>query len=83
MEQGRAVVLTFDPDGKNKKTYATGLRNCSGMAVRPTTDELWCVVNERDMLGDNLPPDYATYVKRMGFMAGPGFTLAATKTRGI
>jgi len=79
MEQGRAVVLTFDPDGKNKKTYATGLRNCSGMAVRPTTDELWCVVNERDMLGDNLPPDYATYVKKDGFYGWPWFYIGGNQ----
>jgi len=79
MEQGRAVVLTFEPDGKNKKTYATGLRNCSGMAVRPTTDELWCVVNERDMLGDNLPPDYATYVKKDGFYGWPWFYIGGNQ----
>ncbi|MFM8859329.1 MAG: PQQ-dependent sugar dehydrogenase [Methylocystis sp.] len=66
-ERDRALVLSFDPDGKNKRTYATGLRNCVGMAIRPNSDELWCVVNERDMLGDDLPPDYATQVKRNSF----------------
>ena len=44
------------------KLFATGLRNCSGMTLQPGTGRLWCVVNERDALGDNLPPDYATHV---------------------
>lgn len=49
------------------------------MAVRPTTDELWCVVNERDMLGDNLPPDYATYVKKDGFYGWPWFYIGGNQ----
>jgi glucose/arabinose dehydrogenase len=67
----RADVLAFDPDGRNRRVYATGLRNCSGMTIRPTTDELWCVVNERDMLGDDLPPDYATRVRAGAFYGWP------------
>jgi len=62
-ELDRAVVLAFDPDGKNKRTFATGLRNCVGMYLYPRTGDLLCSVNERDMLGDNLPPDYLTRVK--------------------
>ena len=61
-EQRRADVLAFDPDGKNERVYATGIRNCSGLAVQPGTGALWCAVNERDGLGDDLPPDYATHV---------------------
>lgn len=62
-ELDRAVVLAFDPDGKNKRTFATGLRNCVGMYLYPRSGDLLCSVNERDMLGDNLPPDYLTRVK--------------------
>ena len=70
-ERWRADVLAFDPDGKNRRIYATGLRNCSGMTIQPKTDALWCVVNERDELGDNLPPDYATQVKKGAFYGWP------------
>jgi glucose/arabinose dehydrogenase len=62
-ELDRALVLAFDADGKNKRTFATGLRNCVGMYLYPRTGDLLCSVNERDMLGDNLPPDYLTRVK--------------------
>jgi glucose/arabinose dehydrogenase len=62
-ELDRALVLAFDPDGKNRRTFATGLRNCVGMYLYPRTGDLLCSVNERDMLGDNLPPDYLTRVK--------------------
>jgi len=67
----RANVLAFDADGKNRRVFATGLRNCSGMTLRPGSDDLWCVVNERDMLGDNLPPDYATHVRHGAFYGWP------------
>ncbi len=54
-EKGRAEVRAYDPDGRNGRVFATGLRNCSGMTVQPATGKLWCVVNERDGLGDNVP----------------------------
>lgn len=72
-EQGRADVLAFDPDGKNRRSFATGLRNCSGMTVQPATGALWCVVNERDELGDNVPFEYATTVKDGGFYGWPWY----------
>lgn len=71
VERLRADILAFDPDGGHRRVFATGLRNCSGMTFRPKTDELWCVVNERDMLGDDLPPDYATRVRAGGFYGWP------------
>ena len=74
-EQGRADVLAFDPDGKNQRVYATGIRNCSGLAVQPATGALWCAVNERDGLGDNLPPDYATHVTEGAFYGWPWYYL--------
>lgn len=72
-EERRADVLAFDPDGKNERVFATGLRNCSGMTVQPATNALWCVVNERDELGDNLPFDYATSVKEGGYYGWPWY----------
>ena len=71
----RADVLAFDPDGKNERVYATGIRNCSGLAVQPGTGALWCAVNERDGLGDDLPPDYATHVAPGAFYGWPWYYL--------
>ena len=76
-ETGRATVLAFDPDGKQRRNYANGLRNCVGMFVHPDTGDLYCSVNERDALGDNLPPDYVTRVKQGGFYGWPWYYLGA------
>jgi glucose/arabinose dehydrogenase len=76
-ETDRATVLAFDPDGKHRRNYANGLRNCVGMFVHPDTGDLYCGVNERDALGDNLPPDYVTRVKRGGFYGWPWYYLGA------
>ena len=76
-EEGRALVLAFDPDGKNRRVFATGLRNCSGMAVQPLTSALFCVTNERDLLGDDLPPDYVTLVREGAFYGWPWFYIGA------
>ena len=73
VETDRATVMAFDADGKNRRTYATGLRNCVGMLVYPGTGDLMCTVNERDALGDNLPPDYLTRVKQGGFYGWPWY----------
>ncbi|WP_313900641.1 c-type cytochrome [Edaphobacter flagellatus] len=70
-EKNRADVLEFTPEGKNMKVYAYGIRNCVGEEVNPKTGELWCSVNERDALGDNLVPDYITSVKPGGFYGWP------------
>lgn len=67
----RADVLEFTPEGKFLKVYASGLRNCVGEAINPITGELWCSTNERDMLGDNLVPDYITHVQEDGFYGWP------------
>jgi glucose/arabinose dehydrogenase len=76
-EADRATVLAFDADGKNRRNYANGLRNCVGMLVHPQTGDLFCSVNERDELGDNLPPDYVTRVKQGGFYGWPWYYLGA------
>ena len=78
-EQERASVLAFDTDGRNRRPYANGLRNCVGMLVHPTTGELFCSVNERDELGDNLVPDYLTRVKKDGFYGWPWYYIGANE----
>jgi glucose/arabinose dehydrogenase len=53
----RAKILVTDSDGKNLKTYASGLRNAVFMTIHPKTKEIWATEMGRDYLGDNLPPD--------------------------
>jgi len=72
-EEGRANILSFDPDGSNEKIFATGIRNPSGITLQPATGKLWAVVNERDGLGDNTPFDYATHVQEGAFYGWPWF----------
>ena len=67
----RAAVSVMNPDGSAKRVYATGLRNPVGLALRPGTDELWTVVNERDNMGDDVPPDYLTKVSEGAFYGWP------------
>lgn len=67
----RAAITVCDLDGKNARQYATGLRNPVGLAIEPVTGKVWTSVNERDELGDNLPPDYFTSVKDGGFYGWP------------
>jgi glucose/arabinose dehydrogenase len=72
-ETDRADVLEFNPDGSGKRVFAWGIRNCVGEAMQPETGELWCSTNERDELGDNLPPDYITHVVDGGFYGWPWY----------
>jgi len=67
----RAAISVYDPDGKNHRIYASGLRNPIGLAWNPKNGELWTAVNERDGLGDDLVPDYVTSVKDGGFYGFP------------
>ncbi|HKG99916.1 MAG TPA: sorbosone dehydrogenase family protein [Bradyrhizobium sp.] len=72
-ETDRADVLAFDPEGKNRVVFATGIRNCVGLAVHPTSGDLYCSTNERDGMGDNLVPDYVTRVREGAFYGWPWF----------
>ena len=72
-EERRAVILAFDPDGKNERIFAHGIRNPVGLATHPETGQLWTSVNERDGLGDNLVPDYITHVEEGGFYGWPWY----------
>lgn len=70
-EARRADILEVDPDGGHERVFASGLRNPNGMAFEPETGALWTVVNERDMLGDDTPPDYLTSIADGGFYGWP------------
>jgi glucose/arabinose dehydrogenase len=76
-EERRAAVLEFSPDGTAARFYATGLRNCVGLAIQPRTNDVWCSTNERDGLGDNLPPDYATRVPAGAFYGWPWYYIGS------
>jgi glucose/arabinose dehydrogenase len=77
-EKNRADILTCDPANCELKVYAYGIRNAGGgIAVNPQTGELWCSVNERDALGDNLVPDYITHVQEGGFYGWPWWYMGA------
>ena len=67
------MILAFDPDGKNERPFAQGIRNPVGLATHPKTGQLWTSVNERDGLGDNLVPDYITHVEPGGFYGWPWY----------
>jgi len=73
-ETHRAIILVTDPEGHQPlHTFATGIRNGVGMAVNPTTGDLWVSTNERDGLGDNLVPDYITRVQEGGYYGWPWY----------
>lgn len=72
-EKNRADILVANPDGTDLHVYASGIRNAVGLEVNPKTGELWCSVNERDALGDNLVPDYITHVQEDGFYGWPWY----------
>jgi glucose/arabinose dehydrogenase len=76
-EKRRADILVFDPNGKDEKIFAWGIRNAVGLAIHPETGQLWASVNERDVLGDHLVPDYVTHVEEDGFYGWPWYYLGA------
>ena len=78
-EENRADVLAFDPDGRNQRVFAAGIRNCSGLTVQPENGALWCAVNERDAMGDDLPPDFATRVRQGAFYGWPWYYIGANE----
>lgn len=75
LEKNRADILEYNPDGTGFRIYASGIRNAVGLAIEPQTGVLWASVNERDALGDNLPPDYITHIEDGGFYGWPWFYL--------
>jgi glucose/arabinose dehydrogenase len=77
-EKDRAAVLSFAPDGNDKKLFATGIRNCVGLAMQANGTP-WCSTNERDGLGDDLVPDYVTRVRENAFYGWPWFYIGANE----
>lgn len=70
-EEGRAAIWEYDIASRQKRLYATGLRNPNGLDFDPATGVMWTVSNERDEIGPDVPPDYLTRVKAGGFYGWP------------
>ena len=73
VEENRARIFEFNTDGTGQKVYAWGIRNAVGIAFRPGTNQLWMSTNERDEIGEDLPPDYISSVRPGGFYGWPWF----------
>lgn len=71
VDGARAAILEVFPETKTARIFAWGLRNPNAMALEPVTQALWTVVNERDLLGSDMPPDYLTQVTLGGFYGWP------------
>ena len=71
IEAGRACIYELDLATGSSRVFASGLRNPVGLAWEPRSGRLWTVVNERDGLGDETPPDYLTSVRDGGFYGWP------------
>ncbi len=67
----RAAISEFNPDGSGQRIFASGTRNPVGLAFNPTTKQLWSAVEERDLIGDDLVPEYVTSIKEGGFYGWP------------
>jgi glucose/arabinose dehydrogenase len=70
-DQRRAAINQYNPDGSGHVIYASGTRNPTALRWYPGTDTLWAAVQERDTLGDNVPPDYFTHIQQGGFYGWP------------
>jgi glucose/arabinose dehydrogenase len=79
VEFHRADILEANPDGTNLRVFARGIRNAVGIAVHPQTGVLWASVNERDGLGDDVPPDYITHVQENGFYGWPWYYIGGNQ----
>jgi len=72
-ENRRARILEVRPEQKYMRTFAAGIRNPVGLAFYPGSDQLWTVVNERDMLGSDLVPDYLSDIDEGDFYGWPWY----------
>jgi glucose/arabinose dehydrogenase len=70
-DERRAAISVYDPDGKNGRLFATGLRNAVGFTWQPGTSQMWATVNGRDSIGDEIPPDDLRAVKDGTFYGWP------------
>jgi glucose/arabinose dehydrogenase len=78
-EYHRADILEANPNGTGLRVYAWGIRNAVGISIHPQSGELWASVNERDELGDNLPPDYITHIQENGFYGWPWYYIGGNQ----
>jgi len=78
-DKNRASILEYKPDGSGFRIYAYGIRNAVGLAINPADGVLWASVNERDRLGDDLPPDYITHITAGGFYGWPWYYIGANQ----
>jgi glucose/arabinose dehydrogenase/cytochrome c2 len=77
-EENRAAVLVFEVGAKSPgKIFGSGIRNCVSLTMQPKTNDLWCTTNERDLLGDNLVPDYSTRVREGSFFGWPWYYMGS------
>jgi glucose/arabinose dehydrogenase len=67
----RAAISEFNPDGTGQRIYASGTRNPVGLAFNPTSKQLWAAVEERDLIGEDLVPEYVTSIKDGAFYGWP------------
>ena len=72
-ETGRAMIVSYTPTGGDRREFATGLRNPVSLAVDPVAGGLWTSNNERDRLGDDLVPDFVTWVAAGRFYGWPWY----------
>jgi glucose/arabinose dehydrogenase len=70
-EEGRAAIWVYDSARRRARIYASGMRNPNGLDFEPSTGVMWTVVNERDEIGPDVPPDYLTSVRDGGFYGWP------------
>jgi glucose/arabinose dehydrogenase len=76
-EEGRALVLSLDIGDGKASTFATGLRNCVGMASEPQNGQPWCTNDERDQFGDDVVPDFVTRLQPHAFYGWPWYYIGA------
>ena len=74
-EENRAAIMVFDVGNEetSARMFASGIRNCVGLTVQPETSDVWCTVNERDQLGDDLVPDYSSRIPEGSFFGWPWY----------
>lgn len=70
-ETERAKIYEFDINGKNRRVFASGTRNCVGMTMNPETGELWATNNGSDYLGNDIPPEWIDVIRDGGFYGFP------------
>ena len=70
-EAGRAAIWEYDIATRHARVFATGIRNPNGLDFEPATSAMWTVVNERDEIGPDVPPDFLTSVRDGGFYGWP------------